>query len=328
MTISVIVATYNRAGLLAECLQHLSRQNFIRGDELIVVDNGSTDDTARVIADAQDLFSIPLRHLVEPRPGKSRAIGTGLCVARGDVIAFTDDDVDVDPSWVDSIRDVMSDPGIALAGGPVTPRWEMPPPRWLRAAVRTYSRLVAPLGLLNYGSESFPLGPRAVLGANLVVRAEVLRKLGGYASHVGKLRGTLLSGEDHDLCIRVQEAGFRAVYWPELRVTHWVPASRMRRAYSLSWFYWSGITHATLKAAERPEHEVLRVPRYFIRRLLTSGARSFAAALAGQSGQMMDSAIDVAFIAGYAAHRWGVGGRRSYPAAFGSHTVATPRKAT
>ena len=313
MNISVVIATYNRATLLAECLRYLSRQNFKNGDEVIVVDNGSTDDTPGVIADAQDLFAVPLRHLVETKPGKSNAIATALEVATGDVIAFTDDDVDVEATWVDAIRAVMSDPGIALAGGPVTPRWETTPPAWLRASAEGYGRLAAPLGLLNYGSESFPLGPRTVLGANLIVRAEVLRKLGGYASHLGKLRGTLLSGEDHELCMRVQSAGFRAVYWPELRVTHWVPASRMRATYSMSWFYWSGITNATLEdpfdSAQGKRMDVptiLGVPRHFIRRIVTSGARGLMAAMTGRSAGAMDNAIDVAFVAGYVAHRWGV----------------------
>jgi GT2 family glycosyltransferase len=150
-----------------------------------------------------------------------------------------------------------------------------------------------------------------VLGANLVVRAEVLRKLGGYAPHLGKLRGTLLSGEDHELCMRVQSAGFRAVYWPELRVTHWVPAARMRARYSLSWFYWSGITHATLDAGEPPARSLFGVPRHFIKRLLTSAVRGAAAALRGRSARMMDHVIDVAFVAGYVARRWGVAGAHS-----------------
>jgi glycosyltransferase involved in cell wall biosynthesis len=323
MTISVVIATYNRAALLAECLQHLSRQRFMPGDEVIVVDNGSTDDTPRVIADAQDLFSVPLRRLLETKAGKSNAIATALDVASGDIIAFTDDDVDVEPSWVDAIRSVMSDPGIALAGGPVTPRWETEPPRWLRAATMndTFGRLAAPLGLLDYGPESFPLGPRTVLGANLIVRAEVLKKLGGYASHLGKLRGTLLSGEDHELCMRVQQAGFRAVWWPELRVTHWVPVSRMRARYAMAWFYWSGITHATLDdpfdsaqgkpfdSAQGPRgraRSLFRVPRYLIKRIATSAARTLVAALTGRPAGAMDNAIDVAFVAGYVAHRWGV----------------------
>ncbi len=311
MSISVVIATYNRAALLAECLHHLSRQHFKPDDEVIVVDNGSTDDTPAVIADAQDLFEVPLRHLAEQTPGKSNAIAAALAVATGDVLAFTDDDVDVDPAWVDTIRCVMSDPGIALAGGPVTPRWETEPPSWLRGSVDEYGRLAAPLGLLSYGSESFPLGPRTVLGANLIVRAEVLRKLGGYSTHIGKLRGTLLSGEDHELCMRVQNAGFRAIYWPELTVTHWVPAARMRARYSLSWFYWSGITLATIEDGEPHARSIFGVPRYFIRRALTSAARSVSAALSGHSTRMMDSIIDIAFVAGYVARRWGVSGARA-----------------
>ena len=311
MSISVVIATYNRDALLAECLHHLSRQNFKAHDEVIVVDNGSTDETPRVIADAQDLFSVPLRHLVEPTPGKSNAIATALTIASGDVLAFTDDDVDVDPKWMDTIRCVMSDPGIALAGGPVTPRWETTPPNWLRGSVDEYGRLAAPLGLLSYGSESFPLGPRTVLGANLIVRAEVLRKLGGYATHLGKLRGTLLSGEDHELCMRVQNAGFRAVYWPELTVTHWVPAERMRARYSMSWFFWSGITHATLEGGAPPERSFFGVPPHFIKRVVTSAVRSIKAALSGHSTRMMDSVIDIAFVAGYMARRWGVSGAHS-----------------
>jgi len=305
MRITVLIATYNRAPLLAECLHHLSRQRFTPQDEIVVVDNGSSDDTPRVIADAQDAFAIPVRHVVERTPGKSSAIAAGLAVAQGDVIAFTDDDIDVDEDWIGEVRRVMSDPGIALAGGPVAPRWQTEPPKWLRASVEEYGRLSAPLGLLNYGTQSFPLGPRTALGANLIVRAEVLRKLGGYQPHLGKLRGTLLSGEDHELCQRVQHAGFRAVYWPELRVTHWVPASRMRAQYAMSWFYWSGITHATLDSGTRPDRSLFRVPLHFIKLMMTSAARSVGAALSGRSARVMDHAIDVAFVTGYIARRWG-----------------------
>jgi len=306
MRISVVIATFNRADLLAECLEHLSRQRFGPDDEVIVVDNGSTDRTPLVIVRAQQSFRVPLRHLVERTPGKSNAIAAALAFAEGDVLAFTDDDIDVDRDWIDEIRRAMSDPGVALAGGPVAPRWETTPPPWLRKAVEEYGRLAAPLGLLNYGTESFPLGPRTALGGNLIVRAEVLKKLGGYATHLGKLRGTLLSGEDHELCMRVQSAGFRAMYWPELRVTHWVPAERMRVRYAMSWFYWSGITHATMDAGERPRRSLFRVPLHFVKRMAAAALRSATAAVAGRSAQMMDNAIDVAFVTGYIARRWGV----------------------
>jgi hypothetical protein len=105
--------------------------------------------------------------------------------------------------------------------------------------------------------------------------------------------------------MRVQNAGFRAVYWPELRVTHWVPSERMRARYAMSWFYWSGITHATLDAGEPPQRSLFRVPRHFIKRMATAAFRSAAAAAIGRSAQMMNHAIDVAFVTGYIARRWG-----------------------
>ena len=118
VTISILIATYNRAGLLDECLTHLERQTFDAGDEVIIVNNGSTDQTAAILARSQDTFRVPLRVIDEPRPGKSWALSRGIAVATGDVLAFTDDDVDVADDWLDAIRRAMSDPTVALVGGP------------------------------------------------------------------------------------------------------------------------------------------------------------------------------------------------------------------
>src|SRR5438477_9206501 len=100
MRITVIIATYNRATLLDECLAHLARQRFERGDEVIVVDNGSTDETPAIIRAHQVTFPVPLHWLAEPRPGKSHALGRGIAIATGDVLAFTDDAVNADATWI------------------------------------------------------------------------------------------------------------------------------------------------------------------------------------------------------------------------------------
>jgi hypothetical protein len=130
-------------------------------------------------------------------------------------------------------------------------------------------------------------------------------QVGGFAPHLGKLRGTLLSGEDHELCRQVQAAGFRGVYCPAARVRHWVPADRMRVGYYLSWFFWSGITHAMLDADRSPAQRALfGVPLYLIRRAGVSAARAVGAAIAGNLTGAVERAIDVAFAAGYAMRVW------------------------
>jgi glycosyltransferase involved in cell wall biosynthesis len=211
-SITVIIATYNRAALLDECLAHLRTQAFRPGDEVIVIDNGSTDHTGGVVARHQAAFTVPLHLLQEVTPGKSRAVARAVTFANGDILAFTDDDVNVDDGWLEAIRAAMADPAVALVGGPVTPRWQPGVPRWIQRARDQHPRLGAPVALLDYGSHCAELGARTVLGANLAVRWEVFTKVGGFPIHLGKLRGTLLSGEDHELCRLVQDTGFKALY--------------------------------------------------------------------------------------------------------------------
>ena len=306
MTVSIIIATRDRAALLDECLTHLSRQTFARGDEVIVVDNGSTDRTADVVAAHESRYPVPLRALEEPTPGKSHALARAIAVATGDVLAFTDDDVNVDAEWIASIKAAMTNDAIALVGGPVAPRWERPAPSWLRFGSSGYGRLAAPLALVDYGPDAVPLGSRTALGANLAVRRDVIARVGGFAQHLGKRHGTLLSGEDHDLCQRVQAAGLQAIYWPGARVEHWVPVARLRIRYFLAWFFWSGITHAKLErgAHAQPSRTLCGVPLYLVRRF----ASGMVGALAGITRLRIDTAVDrateAAFAAGYAAAQW------------------------
>jgi GT2 family glycosyltransferase len=308
-SISIIIATYTRAPLLDECLQHLSRQQFEVGDEVIVVDNGSTDHTPAVVKRHQARFVIPLRLLHERTPGKSHALAQALAVATGEVLAFLDDDVNVNPDWLATIRDTMSDPQTALMGGRVVPRWDAGVPAWMRVAPSHHARLGAPLGLLEYPEDVVQLGPRTVLGANMAVRREVFQVVGGFAPHLGKLRGTLLSGEDHELCVRVQRAGFRAVYVPKAVVHHWVPAERARVRYFVSWFYWSGITNAILdRDTGTANHgRTLRgLPLYLAKRAAVATLAAGRAMLRGRRDTALHHATDVAFAAGYAAERWGL----------------------
>ena len=307
-TISVIIATYTRATLLDECLRHLGGQQFAAGDEVIVVDNGSADNTQQVVTSHQRSFPVPLRLLHESTPGKSHALARALPEAAGEVFAFLDDDVNVEGNWLAVVRDTMRDPEVALMGGRVVPRWEPSVPQWMRDASAVPSRLWAPLGLLEYPQDVIQLGPRTVLGGNMAVRRDVLETVGGFATHLGKLRGTLLSGEDHEFSLRVQRAGFKAVYAPNAVVSHWVPAERTRVSYFVNWFYWSGITNAILdedSGAAKKGRSLRGLPLYLAKRAVTATLASGKAILGGRPDAALRHATDVAYAAGYAARRWG-----------------------
>jgi GT2 family glycosyltransferase len=303
-TASVIIATYNRAELLDDCLRHLALQDFAPGDEVLIADNGSTDHTADVVARHAARFPASLSRLMVTIPGKSHAVAGALRVASGDIVALTDDDVNVGSGWLTTLKQVLADPATGLAGGPVAPRWQQQAPKWLQIAGQ--QRLGAPLGLLDYGDNAAPLGSRTLLGANMAVRRQVLEEVGGYATHLGKLRGTLLSGEDQDLCVRVQSAGYGARYVPSARVTHWVPAERMRLSYFLRWFYWSGITNATMQSGQTVAGGFKRVPGWLIRQFAGGIAAAVGCALIGRPAAAVDGALDSAFAVGYAASRFGL----------------------
>lgn len=305
-SITVIIATYNRAEMLDDCLLWLRAQAWQPGDQVIVADNGSTDRTADVVA--RHHGAAPrVQYVLETTPGKSSALQTALSHATGDTIAFTDDDVRVGAGWIAAIRTAMQDRSVVLVGGPVHPRWEGPSPSWLRVGEGPYTRLAAPIALLDYGRERTDLGERTLLGANMAVRREVIEALGGFAAHLGKLRDTLLSGEDADLCDRIRRHGGRSLYLPEAAVQHWVPQARMRLGYYLHWFYWSGITHATLDAADGDHSRGRRIaglPAWLGRRFAQATAGLVLATARLRADLAVDRLNDIAFVLGYASrHR-------------------------
>ncbi len=292
MTISVVIATYNRAALLRECLEQLRTQAFLPGDEVVVADNASTDETPQVIERAAREFPVPLRYVHETAPGKSPALIAGIGASHGEVIALTDDDVLVAPDWIATVRRLFANPMLSLVGGRVEPRWERPAPSWLMQPDRVpYGRMMSPLALLHYGDPQ-DLGARTAVGANMSVRRSVVDAVGGFAPNLGRFRGTLLCGEDHDFCQRVQAAGFRCEYRPELRVRHWVPAERVTVGYYLRWFLWSGVTNAML---DRASTGIL----YVLKRLTLAAADAALFLLVANRAVAAERLMDAAFWVGY-----------------------------
>src|SRR5215212_5180303 len=111
--VTVLICTFNRAALLARTLESLAASPVTSRLpwDVVVVDNNSSDDTAAVVARLQPGYPVPLRYLHEPRQGKSRALNTGLASIRAAFVAFTDDDVQVEPGWLEAaIQPMLADP--------------------------------------------------------------------------------------------------------------------------------------------------------------------------------------------------------------------------
>jgi glycosyltransferase involved in cell wall biosynthesis len=119
ITLTVIIPTFNRAPLLRLALEALTRQER-SPDEVIVVDNNSSDNTQAVVREFES--RLPLKYLVETQRGAAEARNLGIRHATGDVLAFTDDDCVPDAKWLRFIElSFLRDPAIGMVAGKVVP---------------------------------------------------------------------------------------------------------------------------------------------------------------------------------------------------------------
>src|SRR5258708_21522057 len=117
LPVSIIIATRDRAGRLARCLEHVSSIHSDLDWELIVVDNGSTDETPRFLESFVQRSPIATRVVKESIANASRTRNAGGEAARGEILIFVDDDCYVQPDIVDQYCKIFEDPGIGFAGG-------------------------------------------------------------------------------------------------------------------------------------------------------------------------------------------------------------------
>lgn len=315
MKYSVVIATYNRAGDLRGTLQSLSG---LRPDgpwEVIVVDNNSTDRTRGVVEEAAGRFPAPLRYVFEREQGRSPALNAGIRVARGEIVATTDDDVRVEADWLNRAAEGLARPGCDYVGGRVLPIWGAPRPAWLPDHGGKHWAVIA---LLDYGTDAIEFGARVPLGVNMAFRRSALDRAGLLDPHTGRKAGTLLGQEVREWCIRARAAGVRGFYVPEMVVQHLIPAGRLTKGYFRRWFYWRGISRAMLyeKAGldmEAPEQtaldfrmvpHVLGVPRYLYRKAVTNAVACVGAFVRGDAVAAFEHELWVWFFAGIVAQRW------------------------
>ena len=222
---SVVVVTFNRGDKINPCLEGLKRQAYPKDRyEVIVIDDGSTDDTAELVG-AQGIRVIS--H--EVNRGIPSARNTGLAAARGEVVAYIDDDAIADQDWLKYLVQPFSDPEVTASGGRTFAyKTDHIAERYLSAV--EYGN-PAPLGFgksknplwrfLVYLKDMFvpvsiatkPTEVQAVFGLNCAYRTSVLRAIGGFDE-------VLLAAEDAEISTRLRKNGARIIFIPDAIIRH------------------------------------------------------------------------------------------------------------
>jgi O-antigen biosynthesis protein len=197
--VSVIVCSYNGGHTLAACLDSLGKLNYPEY-EVILVDDGSTDDTSYIAA------QFPwVRYIHQSNRGLSHARNTGATAAKGEVFAYTDSDCMVDPDWLYYLIGTLVSGDYAGVGGPnVTP----PAQNWIQACVAAAPGGPSHVLLTDIVAEHIP-------GCNMAFYRWAFESVGGFDTEYHK------AGDDVDFCWRIQQAGWVIAFSPTAIVWHY-----------------------------------------------------------------------------------------------------------
>lgn len=237
--LSVLLCTRNpHPGRLSRTLAGLAQQNLaVSTWELLLIDNGS--EPRLTAASLSGYAAANLRVFQESRDGLTRARLRGISAARGDVLVFVDDDNVLAPTFLSGVVAAFrASPGLGAAGGPLHPEFEIAPPAWSTPfhgllALHDYG----PVPLLARGTPNSPWPYFAPVGAGLCLRRSAalayaeLARSDALRAGLDRRGAALTSGGDSDMVFSTLHAGWDVAYFPELSLTHLIPAARLQPAY-------------------------------------------------------------------------------------------------
>jgi len=298
---SVVICahTLDRWSELTRAVNSVCNQTRAPREIVVVVDN---NDALRERA-ARELSGVTVLANAK-EAGLSGGRMTGAECVTAPVIAFLDDDAVADPHWLEELLEAYEDPAVLGAGGPVEPLWQVPPPSWFPGEFRWV------VGCTYTGMHVRDGRIRNPIGANMSVRADVLRRTGGFTSQLGRRKlGFSVSGrgriggkaescEETEFCIRaarLHTGGYWA-YRPGARVHHAVPAHRLTWKYFVHRCLVEGNAKAVLTDLAGSKDGLRAEGRYVREVLPRAVAKNLRAAMHGKIG---DGQRAGAIIAGF-----------------------------
>jgi glycosyltransferase involved in cell wall biosynthesis len=224
LLVSVVIATHNRHSSLERTLESVLRQEY-PNFEILLVDNApSSDATLTLIQETPSLAS-RVHYLREETPGLAIAHNRALLEVKGEIVAFTDDDVIVDPWWLSRLVETFQGaPQVACVTGMILPlEMETPAQAW----IEQFGGFGKGFSQRSYGGPDYhpqsPLYPYAAgtfgSGANMAFRTVFLREVGGFDPALGA--GTpAMGGDDLAVFFEILSRGYQLTYQPAAFLYH------------------------------------------------------------------------------------------------------------
>ena len=240
---TILICTRDRRDSLVRCLESLLPlcADLKPEDwEVVVVDNGSTDQTGEAAEKLAREYPIELRVINEPKMGVSFARNTGLRVARGDFLVITDDDVTFAAGWPQAWADVSADADVVAGAAPIEPVFPETTESWFARDVLVEG--AGPTAYYDAGRQELVSGPGVKFNlpytANAGVRRSAALEVGGFREDLG-YRGQSgrrrMACEDTDFFERIEATGGKIVYTPHARVFHHLNEDQATVDYYRRW---------------------------------------------------------------------------------------------
>ena len=260
MKITAILCTYKRCEKLAQAMESLAASILPESDEweVLVVDNNSPDRTRGVVEEFVRRYPGRFRYLFEAQQGKSHALNAGIREARGEILAFVDDDVTVEPSWLHNLTSDLNNREWAGSGGRILVPPGFAAPRWL-ALEGPWRQGAALCAHFDLGDTPGEL-KEAPYGTNMAFRKELFQRYGGFRADLGPRPGSEIRNEDTEFGNRVLAGGERLCYVPSAVVYHPVPEERVSKKFFLA--RWFALGRAQVRE-KGPRARIHGIPRYF-----------------------------------------------------------------
>ena len=273
--LTVCICTRNRAKFLGATIESVLAQKVPSETfEVLVVDNGSTDGTADMIAARFGGGArVPVRCIREEIPGLSRARNRAIAETTGNFIVFLDDDAIPEPGWLQAIVAGFDAEEIQVVGGAVVPAYEQAPPPWWSARIEhVFAPQVSTCERHRVSQGEYPHG------ANIAFRRAVWSRVGLFREDLGYIGNKLIPAEESELLLRIEKSGGAILYEPAAVVRHLIPASRMDRGYLRERFYGAGLASHELDKTRRHD-----VEPWGFRQIVEGWARGFRLYLAARA---------------------------------------------